>query len=130
MPQLALFTLAMAIVAYGALRLLHVPFSWPYGLALAYFTLITLGLHAWQESGFRQTPQGFMQRFMAGLVMKMLGSVAVLVLLLLIVPRADAMPLGVVFAALYLAYLAFSTLRLLAISRQAPKPGAHGGNTP
>lgn len=126
LPRLVLFAAAMTLAVYGTLYAIHRPFTWPYGVALAYFTLITLSLHLWQERGLQQTPMGFMQRFMGGLVVKMLGSVAVLVLLLLIVPADHALPLGVVFAVLYLAFLAFSTLRLLSISRAMPKPGPHG----
>lgn len=89
---------------------------------LAYFAGVTGVLHRWQESGLAIDPQGMVRRFMTGLVIKMLVSLLVLVVLVLIAPKHLAMQLGVGFGALYLAFLAFSTVRLSALLRRTKSP--------
>lgn len=108
--------LAGVLVASGA------PISMHYVGAVVYFASITAVLHAWQEHAFVTDPKGFVRRFMAGLMLKMLLSVVVLVLLLFTVPKSVSIPLALSFAVLYLAFLAFSTLRLMRVSRAAPVP--------
>ena len=66
-------------------------------------------------------PKGFVRRFMAGLMLKMLLSLAVLFALLIRAPEKNVMPNGIAFAVLYLAFLAFSTVRLSALSRKLPR---------
>lgn len=62
-------------------------------------------------------PKGFVSRFMLGLLGKMLLSLLMVVALLILLPRERSIPLALTFAVLYLAYLAFSTLRLTRLSR-------------
>lgn len=117
---LVLFTLCCIGVLAGVLSLagMHVTMHY-YGI-VAYFTAITAILHRWQEKGLDTDPKGFVRRFMAGLMLKMFLSVIVLVILLLTVPKHLSIPLSICFALLYLAYLAFSTVRLMRLSRTAP----------
>lgn len=87
-----------------------------------YFAVLTYLLHRWQERALAGDPKGFVQRFMTALVVKMFASVAVLVVLLLTAPDAFITPMALGFAALYLAYVVFSTVRLMRLSRNAPRP--------
>ena len=57
---------------------------------------------------------------MAALMLKMVLSVALLVLVLLRVANAEVVPAALVFAFLYLAFLTFSTARLIRLSRKRP----------
>lgn len=108
--------LVAVLVASGA------PVSLHYAGAIVYFAGITAVLHAWQEHAFVTDPKGFVRRFMAGLMLKMFLSVVVLVVLLFTVPKSLSIPLALSFAVLYLAFLAFSTLRLMKVSRTVPAP--------
>ena len=90
------------------------------GLPL-YFAVLTYLLHRWQERALAGDPKGFVQRFMTALVVKMFASVAVLVVLLLTAPDNFITPIALGFAALYLIYVIFSTVRLMRLSR---KPAA------
>lgn len=117
-----LFTAAMAVlgsIAFYGLRLALEPL---HGIMLGWFAMITIGLHLWQEHALANDPKGFVRRFMAGLMLKMLLSLAVLVVLLIRAPKETVMPAGIAFALLYLAFLAFSTVRLSGLSRRLPKP--------
>lgn len=119
---LLLFTLVISVVLFGVLYATGVPFTWHFAGVVVYFTMITGGLHAWQENGLRADPKGFVRRFMAGLMLKMMLSVVLLVLILFLIPKSTSIPLALCFAVLYLAFLAFSTLRLMGLSRKAPVP--------
>ncbi|MBK9175306.1 MAG: hypothetical protein IPM46_02995 [Flavobacteriales bacterium] len=105
-------------LAFYAIRIAPEPL---HGFMLAWFAMITIVLHLWQEHAMVADPKGFVRRFMAGLMLKMLLSLTVLVVLLLRAPTETVMPSGITFALLYLAFLAFSTVRLSALSRQLPK---------
>lgn len=118
---IALFTAAMAVLLWLALFGLRVPFGPEHGIMLAWFALVTTALHLWQEHAMASDPKGFVRRFMGGLMLKMLLSLGVLVVLLLRAPKETLMVSGIVFAALYLAFLAFSTMRLSGLSRKLPK---------
>lgn len=118
---IALFTAAMAVLLWLALFGLRVPFGPEHGIMLAWFALVTTSLHLWQEHAMASDPKGFVRRFMGGLMLKMLLSLGVLVVLLLRAPKETLMVSGIVFAALYLAFLAFSTVRLSGLSRKLPK---------
>jgi hypothetical protein len=115
---IVLFTLACA----GAVHGVH----WASGKAMgqatwgviSYFMLLTLLLHAWQEPALEEDPKGFVRRYLAGLSIKMLLSFMVLVLLLLLLPKQDLLPLALSFILLYLAYLAFSTGRMAMLMRK------------
>lgn len=123
---LLLFTAACAVCTWLALHFFNVPFQAAHAGVIAYLTVATLALHAWQEGALESDPKGFVHRFMTGLVLKMFASLALLVALVFLLPREEAIPLAVAFALLYLAYLAFSTVRLSGLLRRLPKPS---GNT-
>jgi phosphatidylserine synthase len=107
----------MALVHYG----LRQPMSMGHGLLLGWFALITAALHLWQEPAMQRDPKGFGRRFMAGLALKMALSLLVALLLLLRQPKEERLALGIAFAGLYLAFLAFSTVRLSGLARQLPR---------
>ena len=58
---------------------------------------------------------------MTGLVLKMLVSLFLLLGIVFLVPRDLALPLALSFALLYLAFLGFSTARLVGMSRHLPR---------
>lgn len=92
-----------------------------HGLLVAWFALITLVLHLWQEPAMARDPKGFARRFMAGLSIKMLLSLLVALVLLLRAPKEERFLIGVAFAGLYLGFLAFSTVRLTGLARKLPR---------
>lgn len=122
LPSLAVFTLGCAAALYAVLRAVHAPVTAHYLIAILYFPGITAFLHGWQEASFATDPKGFVRRFMLGLVLKMFISIAVLVIGMLVVPPDVLVPFTLAFAVFYLAYLVFSTTRLLRLSRSAPHP--------
>lgn len=114
----ALFTLAAGAAAFGVYTLAQ----WPFGAAEA-GSLLFLGtlsglLLSWQEKGLVTDPRGFMNRFMLGLMVKLLASLFAVAIILFLLPRDKGVRLGLTFAVLYLAYLAFSTIRLSNRSRR------------
>ncbi len=120
LAPLTIFTVCCAVVLGAILALARSPLTIHYLAVILYFALITFGLHAWQEHAFAVDPKGFVRRFMAALMGKMFLSVVVLVLLLFTVPHGIVIPLSLSFAVLYLAFLIFSTARLMKISKTAP----------
>lgn len=119
-----LFGAACGAALFALLAALRIPPSWHYGAAVAYLTAITLVLHVWQERALEHDPKGFVNRFMLGLVGKMLLSLLLIVIVLFTLPRGTALPLALAFAVLYLAFLAFSATRLSMRSRNGPAPKA------
>ena len=117
---LLVFSAACALATFGGLKALNIPFTWHFGFLLAYFMLVTFALLAWQERGTAQT-NIFIRRFMAGLVIKLMGSLIVLAILLKVSPEEVDKPLSIAFVGLYLAYLVFSTARLARVMRTAGK---------
>ena len=83
-----------------------------------YFAVLTYLLHRWQERGLEGRPMLFQQRFMAGLTIKMLLSLVLLVVLVLALPKEQVLSVAITFCALYLAYLGFSTARLVGMMRR------------
>lgn len=116
-----LFTAAMGLLLWIAFYGLQQPLEPAHGITLLWFAAITTALHLWQEHSMATDPKGFVRRFMAGLMLKMLLSLGVLVVLLFRAPKETVMPNGIAFALLYLAFLAFSTARLTGLSRKLPK---------
>jgi len=116
-----LFTAAMGLLLWIAFYGLQQPLEPAHGIMLLWFAAITTALHLWQEHSMATDPKGFVRRFMAGLMLKMLLSLGVLVVLLIRAPKETVMPNGIAFALLYLAFLAFSTARLTGLSRKLPK---------
>jgi F0F1-type ATP synthase assembly protein I len=117
-----LFTCVCTAATWFGLRLMDLPFHWSYGLVIGYLAGFTLFLHRWQEGALHTDPKGFVRRFMTGLVLKMLISLFLLLAIVFLVPRDLALPLALTFALLYLAFLGFSTARLVGFSRDLPRP--------
>lgn len=115
---LVLFSALTAIVAWCFIALAGHAFTWHYGFLMAYFTIVTFAMLAWQESAKART-NIFIRRFMGGLVMKLMGSLIVFAFLAKAAPDEVDKPLTVCFAGLYAAYLAFSTVRLSQVMRTA-----------
>jgi F0F1-type ATP synthase assembly protein I len=124
---LLLFTTVCAAFTWLVLHLCNEPFRPAHAGVIAYLTVVTWVLHAWQEGALASDPKGFVRRFMTGLVLKMFASIVLLVALVFMLPREEAIPLAVAFSLLYLAYLAFSTVRLSGLLRRLPKPPANPG---
>ena len=122
LTAVVLFGIAVGAATYALFRLAH----WPFGLAhlaiLAFWTMLSAALQIWQEGGLVDDPKGFMFRFMIGLVLKLLVALAAVAAILVLLPRERSVPLALMFAALYMAFLAFSTVRLSSRSRNAPRP--------
>ena len=116
------FTLAVGAALYAVSVLAHWSFGMPQLAMLGFLAALTAVLHLWQENGLVEDPRGFMFRFMLGLMIKFAMALVVIAAILLLLPRTRAVPLALTFAALYLAYLAFSTVRLSTRSRNAPRP--------
>lgn len=117
-----LFSLLCAGVTWYALRLLSLVLTWPFAVMLVWFATVTLALLLWQERAVGADLRSFMRRFMAGLIIKLLGSLVLLFVLLHIVPPESAKPMAVSFALLYLAFLGFGTARLVGSMRQPTRP--------
>ncbi|MFZ1689081.1 MAG: hypothetical protein WAU70_16790, partial [Flavobacteriales bacterium] len=112
-----LFSAAAALITWFALYLSGRPFGWPHVAMLAYFAAISLLLHTWQERSAGEA-KVFMRRFMTGLVIKLLLSLVLLVVLVVVLPAEAVKSLTVVFVLLYLAFLGFSTARLVMLIRR------------
>ena len=110
---------ASAACMVGGLHLAGQPFDWRYGLLLAYFILVTWLLLRWQESVADQTTV-FIRRFLAGLTIKLMGSVVLMVILVKTAPAALKTPMVIVFVGLYVLFTTFSVSRLMKVIR-APK---------
>lgn len=97
------------------------PLGYRYGAMLLYFMLLTGALHAWQESA---NPGGaaFVRRFMAGLIIKMMVSLVLLVVVVIRLPREEVIAFAVPFMLLYLAFLGYSTGRLAGRPRKPDGP--------
>lgn len=117
-----LFTVAVGAVTYAISMLVHWPFGAPQLAMLVFLAALTASLNLWQENAMVSDPKGFMFRFMIGLVLKLMSALVAVVAILMLLPRGKAVPLALTFAALYLVFLAFSTIRLSARSRNLPRP--------
>ncbi|MBK7085615.1 MAG: hypothetical protein IPH53_13520 [Flavobacteriales bacterium] len=117
-----LFSVLCTGVTWYTLRLLSVVLTWPFAVMLVWFATVTLALLLWQERAVGADLRPFMRRFMAGLVIKLLGSLVLLFVLMRLVPTESAKPMAVSFALLYLAYLSFGTARLVGSMRQPTHP--------
>jgi len=115
---LLLFTAAVGALLWSSLKLAGLPMGPAHAGILLYFGLASLLLHRWQERGLEGRPMLFQQRFMAGLTIKMLLSLVLLVVLVLALPKEQVLSVAITFCALYLAYLGFSTARLVGMMRR------------
>jgi hypothetical protein len=108
------------------------PVVWQFWFILGYFGVITTVLLLWQERSAGADIKAFIRRFMAGLVIKLLLSLALLFILLRTLPHPLTSAFVVVFSLLYLGFLAFSTGRLSLLLRklQQRPPGRDAGSSP
>ena len=116
------FAAVCAAVMFLTLRFAAIPTSGLFWGMLAWFTVLTLVLHAWQEGGRGGDPKIFVRRFMAGLVIKMMLSLMALVVLLVVLPKERLVPAAITFVLLYLAFLGFSTARSVGLMRRNTRP--------
>ncbi len=103
----------------GGLHLAGKPFDWRYGLLLGYFLVVTAMLLRWQESVADQT-NVFIRRFLAGLTIKLMGSVVLMVILVKTAPPELTTPMVITFVGLYVIFTTFSVSRLMKLMR-SPK---------
>ncbi len=115
---IAIFTLACAAVLVAVLYFAGVPVGRGHVAMLAYFALLTAILHAWQEHAMISDPKGFVNRFMGGLVIKMMATLLVLLIAVVLLPKQRILVYALPLIALYLAFLGFSTARLTARLRK------------
>lgn len=118
--SLLLFSAACITCLVVGLRLAHLPFDPRFGLLMAYFILVTAVLLRWQEASAGRT-NIFIRRFMAGLTIKLMGSLILLAVLVKTAPAALTAPLVIAFTGCYIAFMGFSVIRLMKAMR-APKP--------
>ncbi|MBX2978533.1 MAG: hypothetical protein KF905_04485 [Flavobacteriales bacterium] len=116
--SLLVFNLACALGLYAVLAALEQPFGKVHYAALLYFLLLGAILHTWQERAFISHPQGSVQRYMTGMVIKMLLSLLLIMVLVIKLPKEDVLSFALPFMGLYLAHLAFGTVRLTALLRR------------
>lgn len=116
-----LFGCAAGAAAFAVFRLAGHGFGPVHLAIIGGWTLLSAALQAWQEASLTAGPKGFMPRFATGLAVKLLVAVAAIAALLFLRPRAEALPMALLFIGLYLAFLAFSTIRLSAMARRAPR---------
>ena len=118
---IVLFTLACSVITVFVLwsidRTVH---QHIWGI-ISYFMLLTTFLHAWQERASEHDPKGFIRRYLAGLSIKMLLSLFILIALLLSIAKEDRLVIALIFILLYLAYLGFSTARMALLIRKLPR---------
>jgi hypothetical protein len=119
-PATVLFTLLCLGATWFALGALEQRFSWPHAVVAAWFLIVSLLLHRWQERDLSTDIRRFMRRFMTGLVLKLLASLALLALLLFLLDH-DRKPFMIVFVLWYLAFLGFSTARLVLLLKRSQR---------
>ncbi len=108
----ALFTAVCAVLLVAVLYLAEVPLGRGHVAMLLYFGLLTAALHYWQESTIQSDPKKSVNRFMTGMMIKMMATLMVLLFTVILLPKERVLPIALPFIALYLAFLAFSTARL------------------
>ena len=108
----ALFTAVCAVLLVAVLYLAEVPPGRAHAGMLLYFGLLTAALHYWQESTLQSDPKKSVNRFMAGMMIKMMTTLMVLLVTVILLPKEKVLPIALPFIALYPAFLAFSTVRL------------------
>ncbi|MFZ1331148.1 MAG: hypothetical protein WAR83_03120 [Flavobacteriales bacterium] len=110
---LLLFSLACGGVTWVALYFAHEPFAPVQIAVLCYFATLSFILLAWQEQALVSDPKGFVRRFMLGMVLKMFISLGILFYLISILDDETEKPFAATFILLYMAFLGFTTVRLV-----------------
>lgn len=111
-----IFTLFVVALLFLILTLLGISWNPVYLFPVGFFGVLTLAIQLWQEPAFNSDMKGSLRRFMLGLTLKMLISLVVVVLMLFTIHEEFKVNTVIIFAACYLAYLAFGTVRLLNLS--------------
>jgi hypothetical protein len=88
-----------------------------------FFSLLSLFQLAWQEAPGHASPGYAVRRFMTGMVLKMFGSLTVLLVVALLLPRTARLAFAIAFMGYYLAHLAFAAVRMTRALR-GPQPNA------
>lgn len=117
-----LFTLACTAATGVLMRAMGLHIGWPHAAIATWFCLVSLVLHLWQERELALDIKRFMRRFMAGLVLKLLASL-VLAATLMMVVQQDRKALMVMFVLWYMAFLGFSTARLVRLLQAQGRAG-------
>lgn len=117
LPAIFLFTLLCLGATWFALGALGQSFYWPHVAIAIWFFGVSVLLHRWQERDLSTDLKRFMRRFMTGLVLKLLASLALLALALFALDH-DRKPFMIVFVLWYLAFLGFSTARLVLLLKR------------
>ncbi len=105
----------------GGLFLAGKPVDWRYALLLGYFIIVSFFLLRWQEDATIQM-NVFIRRFLAGLMIKLMGSVVLMVILVKTAPAEMTLPLVILFVGFYVAFTSYSVARLMRII-QTPRTG-------
>lgn len=87
-----------------------------------WFTLLAIVLHAWQEGGMDRDPKAFVRRVMAGMAIKMFSSLMLLLVVLLVLPRAEVLPPTIVFLVCYVLFLVYGVARFSKLLRADRSP--------
>lgn len=120
LPALLMLGVATAALSLAAPLLMDLPPGPEQAVAPLLFTLLTGVLLTWQESAMQHGMQGFVVRFMTGLVVKMMASLLVLLVVVVLLPKARVLPFALPFVGAYLTFLGFSVVRLTRMLRQPP----------
>lgn len=116
------FSVVCIAVHLLVLRQLAIPLAGAQWVPPLFFTVLSLVLLSWQEAPGAADPKGAIRRFMAGMVLKMFGSLTLLVVVALLLPRAGRLAFAIAFMGYYLAHLAFAAARMTrAVSGPANK---------
>ena len=115
---IAAFTTFCGLLILIVIHLLDMPWDNSHLFSLVFFAGLTLLIHLWQERHFKTDPKGFVRRFMLGLILKMFISLFAVVAMLLLLKSENRILTVLVFGFLYLAFLGFSTVRLVNLSKR------------
>lgn len=112
---------ACAACLVGGLHFAGKALDWRYFLLLGYFVVVSFFLLRWQEGAASQV-NVFIRRFLAGLMIKLMGSVVLMVILVKTSPAEMTLPMVFLFIGLYVAFTSLSVARLMRII-QTPRTG-------
>lgn len=116
------FSLGCWAVHVLVLKQLGIPLAGAQWVPLVFFTFLSAGLLSWQEAPGAADPKGAIRRFMAGMVLKMFGSLILLLVVALLLPKFERLAFAIAFMGYYLAHLAFAAARMTrAVSGPASK---------
>lgn len=109
---------ACAVALFGTLKALALEVNGLHVGILLYFTVLTLLLHGWVHAAASSDSKAMVRRFMAGMAIKMMVSLILLLVLLLTRSKDQVLVVALVFMGSYLAFLVFSTVSSLRLIRR------------